>query len=359
MLLSRKKNRHETFRACGPGAFEGQARAQGVHLAVGEISRARVLAAVERHAVHAPARLRVVGVVGHGAGEAVAGAERVLHPARKRRFVEIAAGLPAVALPGQEAPHEHAQLFGEHATPATLHAPVAEAVGLHTQPQHGHGRGPVGEEGDGPAHGLRPVERGSRSFHDFHRTDGQHVHFDERVVVEHAHGPHGQAVFGAQKTGVGRNRLADAHHVLLVAEVGHHHAGGFVDDFVEVRRFGVLNQRGREPGDGHRRFGAALGLAAGRDDDGLEVFHLRREGQAQDLVAGVGRTGALPGGVAHAGDCQAAVGGGVQRKLPLRVGDGAPAGAFEGDGSPDEGFLGLGVENDTREGAGLGTKPEG
>ena len=223
------------------------------------------------------------------------GVERVVGTQRQRVLVHVVVAAPRAALARAVVGQPHPEIAPGVAG-AGVHAVVAFAAGQQRQPAFGGRRRRAREEVHRPADGIAAVERRRRPADYLDLARARQVHLVERVVVEHAHRPDRHAILKVLVDRIGRDRLADAHAVLLVAEVHHVHAREGVDDLVDARRLGVVERARFQPADGRGRGRERRGLARAGDDDFLNALrffgqHAGTNGECRQRADGARETG--------------------------------------------------------------------
>ena len=252
-------------------ALPCQVHARGLVLAVGEgIEALAGMAAVvvlEQAARHGRIEIRV----DDGGAQLRRGAERIVGAQRERILVAIAVLLPVVARTARTVMGKaQSQRPPCIAGGSIVAGEAAHVVAPHARACRRRGAGAGREEIDGAANGIAAVQRRGGALHHFHAAGARHVHFVERVVVEDTQRTDGNAVFQVLVDGIRADGLADAHAVLLVAQVVPVHAGDAVEDIAHGPGLVAFQRFGIDDADGLRRLGQPRLRARAGDDDGVD-----------------------------------------------------------------------------------------
>ncbi|MNM25733.1 hypothetical protein D3C81_361860 [compost metagenome] len=245
--------------------------ARGLVLAVGErvqaLARVGAVIVFEQAARHGRVEIRV----NQGGAQLRRGAERIVGAQRKRILVAIAVLLPVVARTARTVMGKaQAQRSPRIAGGAVVARKTRHVVAPHAHLGRRRGAGAGREEIDGAAHGIAAIQRGSGALHHFHAAGARHVHFIERVVVEDAQRADGNAIFQILVDGIRADGLADAHAVLLVAQVIPVHAGDAVEDIAHGLGLVAFQHLRIDDANGLRRLGQPRLRARAGNDDGVD-----------------------------------------------------------------------------------------
>ena len=248
-----------------------QIHARGLVLAVGKrvqaLARIGAVVILEQAARHGRIEIRV----DEGGAQLRGRAERIVGAQRERILVAIAVLLPVVARTAR-AVMRKAQ---SQRTPGIAGGGVVAGVATHVIAPHAHlgrrrGAGAGRQEIDGAADGIAAIQRRGSALHHFHAAGPRHVHFIERVVIENAQRTDGNAVFQVLIDGIRADGLADAHAVLLIAQVIPVHAGDAVEDIAHGLGLVAFQGFGIDDADGLRRLGQPRLRARTGNDDGVD-----------------------------------------------------------------------------------------